>query len=312
MSETVKAVVYDNYGGPEVLQLRQIPAPKPGPGDALIDVYAVSMNPIDWKVRSGMLQKAFPIAFPAITGRDGSGVVAAVGPDVDPSLVGKSVCFLATRGVGTWAEQIVMPAAALAAVPDNLTFEQAAALPLGGLSAWAGIVTAGQVKPGMRVLLHAAAGGVGIAAVQIAIDRGAHVIATCSAHNVDFVKNLGAQQVIAYDKVAFEKEVKDVDLVFDVLGGNVHKRSYQVIKRGGAMTYLAAAPFENEGEKYGIEVRMASVLPDKAALTAVVALAAASKLKTTIDVLPLTDFAKVQEASQSGHARGKTILKMRP
>ena len=239
-------------------------------------------------------------------------MVAAVGPDVDPSLVGKSVCFLATRGVGTWAEQIVMPAAALAAVPDNLTFEQAAALPLGGLSAWAGIVTAGQVKPGMRVLIHAAAGGVGIAAVQIAIDRGAHVIATCSAHNVDFVKNLGAQQVIAYDKVAFEKEVKDVDLVFDVLGGNVHKRSYQVIKRGGAMTYLAAAPFENEGEKYGIEVRMASVLPDKAALTAVVALAAASKLKTTIDVLPLTDFAKVQEASQSGHARGKTILKMRP
>jgi NADPH:quinone reductase-like Zn-dependent oxidoreductase len=311
MSETVKAVVFDTYGGPEVLQLRPIPAPKPGPGDMLIDVYAVSINPIDWKVRSGMLQKFFPISFPAITGRDGSGVVAAVGVDVDSSLVGKRVCFLATRGVGTWAEQIVMPAAAVAMVPDSLTFEQAAALPLGGLSAWAGIVTAGNVKPGVRVLIHAAAGGVGMAAVQIALDRGAHVIATCSERNVDFVKSLGAQQVIAYDQTAFEKEVKDVDLVFDVLGGDVHKRSYQVLKRGGAMTYLAAAPFENEGEKYGVEVKMASVLPDKAALTAVVELAARGKLKTEIEVRPLTDFAKVQEASQSGHARGKTILKVR-
>lgn len=311
MSETVKAVVYDNYGGPEVLQLRPIPAPKPGPGDVLIEVHAVSMNPIDWKVRSGMLQKFFPITFPAITGRDGSGVVVAAGADVDRALIGKRVCFLATRGVGTWAEQIAMPAAAVASVPDNLTFEQAAALPLGGLSAWAGIVTAGNVKPGMRVLIHAAAGGVGMAAVQIAREHGAYVIGTCSERNVDFVKSLGAQQVIAYDKVAFEKEAKDVDLVFDVLGGDTHKRSYQVLKRGGVLTYLAAAPFENEGEKYGVDVRMASVLPDKAALTAVVALAAAGKLKTAIEVVPLTDFAKVQEASQSGHARGKTILKVR-
>ena len=311
MSETVKAVVFDNYGGAEVLRLRPIPAPKPGPGDLLIDVYAVSMNPIDWKVRSGMLQKVVPITFPAITGRDGSGVVVAAGADADQSLVGERVCFLATRGVGTWAEKIAMPASAVATIPDSLTFEQAAALPLAGLSAWAGIVTVGQVKAGMRALIHAAAGGVGAAAVQIALDRGAHVIATCSEHNVDFVKSLGVQQVIAYDRTAFEKEVKDIDLVFDVLGGDVHTRSYQVLKRGGVMTYLAAAPFENEGVKYGVEVKMASVLPDKAALTAVVDLAAKGKLMTTIEVLPLTDFAKAQQASQTGHARGKTTLKVR-
>ena len=173
MSETVKAVVFDNYGGAEVLQLRPIPAPKPGPGDLLIDVYAVSMNPIDWKVRSGMLQKVVPITFPAITGRDGSGVVVAAGADADQSLVGERVCFLATRGVGTWAEKIAMLASAVATIPDSLTFEQAAALPLAGLSAWAGIVTVGQVKAGMRALIHAAAGGVGAAAVQIALDRGA-------------------------------------------------------------------------------------------------------------------------------------------
>ena len=136
MSETVKAVVFDNYGGAEVLQLRPIPAPKPGPGDLLIDVYAVSMNPIDWKVRSGMLQKVVPITFPAITGRDGSGVVVAAGADADQSLVGERVCFLATRGVGTWAEKIAMPASARIA----MIFRQHA-------SAWAAIPS-GKVPSG--------------------------------------------------------------------------------------------------------------------------------------------------------------------
>jgi NADPH:quinone reductase-like Zn-dependent oxidoreductase len=314
MSETgndVQAVVYDNYGEPEVLQLRRIPAPKPGPGDLVIDVHAASVNPIDWKVRSGMLQKFFPMTFPAITGRDGSGVVVAAGTDADASLVGKRVCFLATRGVGTWAERIALPVSAAAPVPTNLTFEQAAALPLAGLSAWAGIVTAANVTAGMRVLIHAAAGGVGSMAVQIARHHGAHVIATCSERNVEFVRRLGAQQVIAYDKVAFENEVKDVDVVFDTMGGDIHKRSYQVLKPGGILTYLSAAPFENQGTAFGVEVKPANVLPDKAALSDVVELAATGKLKTTIEVLPFTDFAKAQEHSQRGHARGKTVLRLR-
>lgn len=307
----VAAVVYDTYGGPEVLKLRRVAAPKAGPGDVVIDVYSASVNPIDWKVRSGILQKVFPMTFPAVTGRDGSGVVVATGADVDKSLIGQRVCFLATRGVGTWAEQIAMPASAIVAIPTNVTFEQAAALPLAGLSAWAGIVTTANVSAGMRVLIHAAAGGVGTMAVQIARHRGAYVIATCSETNVDFVHNLGAQQVIAYDKAAFENEVKNVDTVFDVMGGDVHKRSYKVLKRGGMMACLTAAPFENESAAYGVEVKIASVLPDQAALTSVVELAASGKLKTEIDVLPLAEFAKAQEISQRGHARGKTVLKIR-
>ena len=309
--QSVLAVEYDSYGGPEVLKLRPVAVPKPGEGQVLVEVQAASVNPIDWKVRSGMLQKAFPTTFPALTGRDGAGRVAAVGPGTDATLVGARICFMAPRGVGTWAQQIALPVDAMVKIPASLSYEQAAALPLAGMSAWAGIVQTANVGAGMRVLIHAAAGGVGSLAVQIAKARGAHVIATCSEANLDFVKSLGADEVIAYDKVKFEDAVKDVDVVFDVMGGEVHKRSYKVLKRGGMIAMLAAAPIEDQGAAYGVQVKMARVLPDQAALAALVDLAGQGKLKVVIaQVLPLKEFAKAQELSQTGHARGKTVLLM--
>jgi NADPH:quinone reductase-like Zn-dependent oxidoreductase len=303
------AVEYDRYGGADVLQLRRIAAPQPSPGDVLVEVHAASMNPVDWKVRSGMLQKFFPITFPAVTGRDGAGLVAAAGSDVDASLVGKRVCFMAPRGLGTWCQKIVMPASHAVPIPAVLSYEQAAALPLAGVSAWVGLVQTAKVAAGMRVLIHAAAGGVGSMAVQIARLRGATVIATCSQHNVDFVRALGAHEAIAYDKTAFEDHVRDVDVVFDVIGGDVHRRSYPALKRGGMLVALAAAPFENQSARYGVKVETPQVLSDPAALAEIVALAAAGKLKPCVElVLPLADFAKVQEMSETGHARGKTVL----
>ena len=238
----VLAVEFDHYGGPEVLQLRRIAPPQPGPDEVLIQVHAASMNPVDWKVRSGMLQKFFPVTFPSVTGRDGAGEVIAVGSGADASLLGKRVCFLASRGVGTWSQKIALPAALAVPFPATVSYKDAAALPLAGISAWIGMVQTGNVKAGMRVLIHAAAGGVGGMAVQIARLRGATVIATCSERNADFVRALGAQEVIAYDKTAFEDHARDVDLVFDVIGGDVHRRSYQTLKRGGMIVALAAAP----------------------------------------------------------------------
>jgi NADPH:quinone reductase-like Zn-dependent oxidoreductase len=313
MTETapVLAVQYDAYGGPEVLQLRRIAPPLPGPGEVVVTVEAASVNPIDWKVRSGMLQKFFPISFPATTGRDGAGTVIATAPDVDASLIGAKVCFMAPRGVGTWAQQIALPAALLARIPASLSFEQAAALPLAGVSAWIGLVETAKVGAGMRVLVHAAAGGVGHLAVQIARARGADVIATCSAANVEFVRGLGASEVIAYDRAPFEQKVHDLDVVFDVIGGDVHARSYKVLKHGGVMACLAAAPYQDQGAAYGVEVRMARVMPDPAALAALVDFAAAGRLKASIDrVLPLADFDEAQALSQTGHARGKTVIKL--
>jgi len=303
------AVQYDGYGGPDVLRLRDIEPPALGPGHVVVEVKAASLNPIDWKVRSGMLQQLFPMTFPATTGRDGAGTVIAAAPDVDPSWIGAKVCFMAPRGVGTWAQQIALPAAMLVRMSANLTFEQAAALPLAGVSAWIGLVDTAKVGAGMRILIHAAAGGVGHLAVQIARDQRAEVIATCSAANVDFVRGLGASEVIAYDKAAFDERLRDIDIVFDVVGGEVHARSYKVLRRGGIMACLAAGPYKDEGAAHGVEVRMARVLPDPKALSAVVGLAGAGRLRPHIDrVLPLADFAKAQTLSQGGHARGKTVL----
>ncbi len=305
----VLAVEFDHYGGPEVLQLRRIAPPQPAPDEVLIAVHAASMNPVDWKVRSGMLQKFFPVTFPAVTGRDGAGEVIATGSGADASLLGKRVCFLASRGVGTWSQKIALPASLAVPFPATLSYEDAAALPLAGISAWIGMVRAGNVNAEMRVLIHAAAGGVGGMAVQIARLRGATVVATCSERNADFVRALGAQEVIAYDKTAFEDHVRDVDLVFDVIGGDVHRRSYQTLKRGGMIVALAAAPIEDQSARYGVKLAVPQVLSDPAALAEIVALVAAGKLKPSVEqVLPLSDFAKAHQMSETGHARGKIVL----
>ncbi len=308
----IPSVQYDRYGGPDVLAIKQIPAPEAKAGEVVVEVAFASVNPIDWKVRSGMLQKVFPMAFPAVTGRDGAGAVVAVGAGVDTSLVGSRVCFMAPRGVGTWARQIVLPQASLAPLPSNLSLEQGAALPLAGVSAWIALIDTANLRSGQQILIHAAAGGVGSAAVQIARAVGAHVVATCSQANVDYVRSIGADEVVAYDREAFERVVRDMDVVFDVIGGEVHKRSYQVIKRGGVMVCLAAAPYEDLGAQYGVEVKMARVLPSEATLTSVVQLAAAGKLALAIErTFPLAQFAEAQRLSQSGHARGKTLIDLR-
>jgi NADPH:quinone reductase-like Zn-dependent oxidoreductase len=302
------AVEFDAYGGPEVLKLRRRVAPELGPIELLVWVRAVSMNPVDWKIRSGMLQKFFPVTFPVVTGRDGAGEVVAVGSGADATLIGKRVCFLAPRGIGTWCERIALPEAEVVPFPDSLPFEQAASLPLAGISAWIAIVETADVTPGMRVLIHAAAGGVGSLAVQLARIRGAEVIATCSLANVDYVRSLGAEAV-AYDTTPFEDVVRDVDVVLDVIGGEVHRRSYRVLKRGGTIVCLVAAPFEDLGAQYGVKVMVPQVLSDPAALARVVALVAGGELRPCVEhIFPLSDFAKAQELSQTGHARGKTVL----
>jgi NADPH:quinone reductase-like Zn-dependent oxidoreductase len=303
------AVVYDAYGGPEVLKLRSIPPPRPAPGEVLVEVRAVSMNPVDWKVRSGMLQKFFPVTFPTIAGRDGAGEVIGAADGADASLVGKRVCFIAQRGAGTWSQKIALQASVAVPIPPSISYEQAASLPLAGVSAWVGLVQTADVKPGMRVLVHAAAGGVGSMAVQIARLRGATVMATCSQHNVDFVRALGAQEVFPYDQTAFEEHARDIDAVFDVIGGEVHRRSYAVIKPGGMIVALAAAPFEDQSARWGVNLATPQVLSDSAALEEIVELVAAGALKPCVEhVLPISDFAKAHQMSETGHARGKTVL----
>jgi len=303
------AVVYDAYGGPEVLKLRSVPSPRPAPDEILVEVRAVSMNPVDWKVRSGMLQKFFPVTFPTITGRDGAGEVIGAAAGADASLIGKRVCFMAQRGAGTWSQKVALQASLAVPITRSMSYEQAASLPLAGVSAWVGLVQTADVKPGMRVLIHAAAGGVGSMAVQIARLLGATVFATCSQQNVDFVRALGAQEVFPYDQTPFEEHARDIDVVFDVIGGDVHRRSYAALRRGGTIVALAAAPFEDQSARWGVKLATPQVASDPAALTEIVGLVAAGELKPCVEcVLPIADFAKAHQMSETGHARGKTVL----
>ncbi len=308
----MRTIEFDSYGGPEVLQLREVSPPAPADGDVLIDVHAVSVNPIDWKIRAGRMAGGTPLASAIITGRDGAGIVAKAGAGIDPSLVGRRVAFLAPRGVGTWADQVVMPDANFAVVPDGVSVADAAAIPLAGTSAWIPLVDIAKVGPGMRVLIHAGAGGVGSLGIQIARARGAHVIATCSERNVDFVKSLGANEVIAYDRTPFENAVRDVDVVFDTMGGDVHDKSYKVLKRGGQMVCLMAEPFTDRSAEFGVTVTQAPVLPRKDILEALLKMLADGSLRVPIEAtLPLSDFRRAHELSQTGRTRGKIVLALR-
>jgi len=305
----MKAVQFDAYGGPDVLKWREAAAPVPAPDGVVIDVHAVSMNPIDWKIRSGRMAAGMPLTFPAGTGRDGSGVVSAAG---DKSLIGKRVMFFAPRGVAAWAEQVAIPVTNIAVLPDSVSFADGAALPLAGTSAFIPLVDIANVGKGMRVLIHAGAGGVGSLGIQIAKARGAEVIATCSSRNVDFVKSLGADQVIAYDKTPFETAVQDVDVVFDTMGGEVHDKSYKVLKRGGLMVCLMAEPYTDRSAEYGVTVKGAPILPRKDILESLVALVAQGKMRVFIEHdLPITEFQRAQEISETWRVRGKIVLEVR-
>ncbi|MBN9081440.1 MAG: hypothetical protein BGP04_24455 [Rhizobiales bacterium 62-17] len=305
------AVQFAEYGGPDVLALREIDVAQPTPHEVLIDVHAASLNPIDWKIRAGLLRAVIPLTLPATVGRDGAGIVSAIGSGVDPALLNTRICFFAPRGVGTWAQQIVLPSSCVAPLPDTVSMQDGAALPLAGLSAWIALVETAHITPGMRVLIHAGAGGVGSFAIQIARARGAHVITTCSARNRDFVTGLGANEVIAYDQAPFESQLRDIDVVFDLLGGDVHKRSYAVLKRGGTMVCLVAAPFEDRSAEFGVKVMVAQIVPKKESLVALVELAASGALRVPVEEqLPLADFKTAHEQSQTGHMRGKLIMLM--
>jgi NADPH:quinone reductase-like Zn-dependent oxidoreductase len=308
----MRAIEFDNYGGPEVLQMRETPAPTPGQGEVLIDVHAVSVNPIDWKIRSGRMAAFMPLTFPATTGRDGAGVVRAAGPGADASLVGKRVAFFGPRGKGTWAEQLALPEANVAVIPDGMSFADAAGVPLAGASAWIPLVDIAKVGPGTRVLIHAGSGGVGSLGIQFAKARGAHVIATCSERNVDFVKSLGANEVIAYDRTPFETAVNDVDVVFDTMGGAVHDKSYKVLKRGGLMVCLSAEPFTDRSAEYGVTVTQAPIAPTREMLAAMLKMAADGSLRVPVqETLPFSDFRRAHELSQTGRTRGKIVLALR-
>lgn len=307
----MKAVRFDKFGGPEELRLVDLPDPAPGPGEVLIEVRAVSVVPGDCKLRQGLLTGYFPVAPPKVPGRDGAGIVKAVGADVADFSPGDRVCFTCRHvDQGSYAQLACRPERDVVDMPDGLDFVEAAAIMHAGVCAYIAVVETAAVKSGDRVLVHAAAGAIGGMAVQICKHLGAEVTGTCSARNADHVRSLGADRIIAYDRTDFGEVVSDQDAVVDLVGGDVHARSRAVLRPGGVLVWLIALPFEDDATVRDIDVRQAVIEDSPQILKAVVALANAGHVRPLVSrVLPLGQAAAAHRILEAGrNSRGRLIL----
>ena len=236
---TIRSLTLTQYGGPEAIQVASAEAPIAGPGQVLVRVRAAGINGLDWKVREGYVRDAFPLQLPTTLGIELAGIVEAVGPSVTRLRQGDRVMG-PLGGLGAYADLVAVNEANLALVPDTLSFVDAAALPLASVAAWQSLHFAGPLHAGQRILIHGAAGGLGGFAVQYARQAGAVVYATALSEHVEYVRSLGADHVMAYDKEQFEASVSDIDLVLDYVGGEVLARSWSVLAEDGAIVSTAS------------------------------------------------------------------------
>jgi NADPH:quinone reductase-like Zn-dependent oxidoreductase len=311
--DTMRAIQLVDYGGPDRLQAATIPVVAPKAGEVLVEVHAASVNPIDWKLREGQGKGWWPLELPAILGRDVAGVVVGVGPGVEGWTCGDEVVgFLGSAPHGGYAEYVPVAVEGLARKPKSLTFTQAGAYPLVAMTAWQATVDAGGVKPGDRVLVHGGAGGVGGMAVQIAKAKGAHVIATASARNHEYLKSIGVDEAIDYRTQRFEDVAKDVDLVVDTVGGETLERSPAVVKRGGRIVTIAGRLPQAACEAGGIECKGVRAEPAAASLAEIGRLIDAGSIDVHVDAtFPLERAGEAQELNREGHTRGKIVLVVR-
>lgn len=310
--ESMNAVRIHNYGGPEVLRFEDAPRPTPGSGELLIRVQAAGVNPIDWKIRAGYLKQVFPYVLPFIPGWDVSGVVEATGAGVTKFKPGDEVYARPDLARdGAYAEYAVVKETETALKPRSIDHVHAAAIPIAALTAWEALFGQAALAKGQRVLIHGAAGGVGSFAVQLAKWKGAYVIGTASAQNQAFLRELGVDEPIDYEKTRFDDVVKEVDVVFDTIGGETQTRSWKVLKKGGILVSIAAPPSADEAAKHGVRSAYFRAATNASLLAEISKLVDSGKVKPFVEtVLPLAEARRAHELSESGHTRGKIVLKV--
>ncbi|MFD1471636.1 NADP-dependent oxidoreductase [Companilactobacillus mishanensis] len=310
----MKAVVINEYGDRSKLQMTNIAIPETADDEVLVEVKATSVNPIDWKLREGYLQEGIPLKFPIVLGWDVAGVITRTGSEVKDFHTGDKVLArpdLTNRG--TYAEYTAVKENKLAKLPDNVSFEEAAALPLAGLTAWQGIYDKLKVESGQTVLIQGGAGGVGIIGIQLLKHIGAKVITTASAANTDFLKGLGADQVIDYHTEDFSEILHNVDAVFDTIGGDTLTKSFDIIKPGGRLVTISGQIDEALAKEKQVEAESMWLIPNGEQLTELVNLVSEGVAKVVIDsVHPFSEdgVKAAQEVSESHHAKGKIVIKM--
>jgi NADPH:quinone reductase-like Zn-dependent oxidoreductase len=294
------------------MRIDRVPVPLPGPGGILVKVQTASVNPVDWKVRDGMLQDRLPLELPYVPGGDFSGLVAALGDDVTGLAPGMAV-FGMTRAsgyaFGALAEYVAVAAANVALRPETIGPIEAGSVPLAALTAWQALFDRGGLVAGQRVLIHAAAGGVGSFAVQFARAAGAWVAATASAANAPYLRELGASEVIDYRTTRFETVLNGLDLVIDLVGDDTQARSYAVLRPGGTLVNAWGAIMQERAEAASVRGVKVAVRPDRAQLTEIGRRIAAGEVRTCVaGTFPLARAAEAYELSKSAHTRGKLVI----
>ena len=300
------------FGGPEMLQLEQVPIPEPKDGEVLLAIRAASINPVDYKTRAGKYPGLTAADLPRTLGRDGSGVVAKLGPGVSDVKEGDAIFAMIGRSRGTWADYVIVKAEERVAKPKTLDHAHAGATPLAALTAWQALFDHGGVQAGQRVLIHAASGGVGHFATQFAKLKGAHVIATASGDGLDFARAHGADEVIDYKTQRFDESVKDVDMVFDTMAGEVQDRSWGVLKKGGILITILGPPNEEKAKAHGVRAArfLCAIKTDQ--LAEIGQLIDAGKVRVALQqAFPLADILTAQQTAERGPIRGKIVVENR-
>ena len=311
----MKAVRIEGYGNEEVMALAEVERPAPGDNELLVKVRAAAVNPVDWKIRDG-LGELFGLKPPLILGCEVAGTVEAVGSrgssrtGVSDFVAGDEVYGYLSAHSGGYAEYVAAPASEFVHKPKHINFDTAASVPVAALTAWQGIFDHGELASGQRILITGASGAVGSMAVQLAKNKGAHVIGTGSGRNEEFVRKLGADEFIDYKKAKFEDKVSGVDVVFDTVGGDTQERAFQTLKRGGVLVSTVSPPSAEKSKEFGVTVAMVVMMAKGDQLAKINRLFESGKLKVRVaTVLPLTEVKKAHQLSSSGHADGKIILR---
>ncbi|GAF64694.1 NADPH quinone reductase [Bacillus sp. TS-2] len=310
----MKAVVINQYGSKEELVEQEVKKPNAEANQVVVKIEATSINPIDWKLREGYLREMFDWEFPIILGWDVAGVITELGSNITDWKVGDRVFSRPeTTRLGSYAEFIAVDEHLLAKIPDSISFEEAAAVPLAGLTAWQALFTHGHLKEGEKVLIHAGAGGVGVYAIQLAKSVGAYVVTTASEKNHELLYSLGADQVIDYKKENFAEVLKgDIDLVFDTMGGEVAENSYKVLKQNtGKLITIVGEPDYEAAKSYNVMAKGIWLQPDGKQLQKMAELMEEKKVKSIVGATFPFSRQGIHDAhalSETHHAVGKIVI----
>jgi len=305
----MKALRFHSYGGPEVLQFdNDVPLPEPGEGQVRLRVAGCGINPFDWKVREGIFKDHMPLQLPATVGYEFSGTVEKLGPGVTDVQVGDEVYG---NGPGACAEFLVTSASTLAPKPALMELADSAAIPIAALTAWQSLFEVAKLESGQRILIHAAVGGVGSMAVQLAKWKGAYVIGTASGKNRHLATELGVDQFVDYTTDRFEDVVSEVDVVLETIGGDNPVRSLKTLKKGGIEVVLAAAPPTKEAEAEGKRAVAYSSKPNREQLIQIGNLITDLKITPVIDtVAPFDEAIELLNEVQKGRTVGKLVVRV--